>query len=72
MERQFGVVIEKDEAGQYVASVPALPGRHTQAESLDALMERIRGAIALYLEVEGGPPSSKLEFAGLQRVIVAA
>jgi predicted RNase H-like HicB family nuclease len=72
VERQFDVVIERDEAGLYVASVPALPGCHTQAESLDVLMERVREAIALYLDVEGGPPPSRLEFVGLQRVIVAA
>ena len=33
--------------------VPALPGCHTQARSLDALMERIREAIALNLEDRG-------------------
>jgi len=33
-----------------VASVPALPGCHTQARSLDELSERIKEAIGLYLE----------------------
>lgn len=47
MARDFDVVVEQDEAGYYVASVPALPGCHTQAKSLDALMERVREAIAL-------------------------
>ena len=51
MSREFSVVIERDEEGYYVASVPALPGCHTQARSLDALMERVREAIALCLEV---------------------
>ncbi len=51
MSREFNVVIERDEDGYYVASVPALPGCHTQARSLDELMERIREAIALCLEV---------------------
>lgn len=52
MEREFDVVIEKDEEGYYVASVPTLPGCHTQARSLDELIERMREAIALYLEVQ--------------------
>ncbi|MGH8579258.1 MAG: type II toxin-antitoxin system HicB family antitoxin, partial [Gammaproteobacteria bacterium] len=44
MVRQFDIVVEKDSAGYFVASVPALPGCHTQAKSLDELMERIREA----------------------------
>ena len=44
-KREFNVVVERDEEGYYVASVPALPGCHTQARSLDKLMERIREAI---------------------------
>lgn len=71
MKRAFDVVIERDEAGLYVASVPSLPGCHTQAESLDVLMERIREAIELCLEAEG-LPIEELEFIGVQRVIVAA
>ena len=71
MERSFDVVIERDEEGLYVASVPSLPGCHTQAPSLDSLMERIREAIELCLEVEDLPPA-KLEFVGLQRIIIAA
>ena len=71
MQRQFDVVIERDEDGYYVASVPQLVGCHTQARSLDEVMERIREAIALCLEVQGaGAPD--LEFIGIQRVTVAA
>jgi predicted RNase H-like HicB family nuclease len=55
MERRFDVVIERDEEGFYVASVPQLPGCHTQARSLDEVTERIREAIELCLEVEGVP-----------------
>ena len=53
MAHQFDVIVEKDAAGYFVASVPALPGCHTQAKSLDTLMERIREAIELCLEVRG-------------------
>jgi predicted RNase H-like HicB family nuclease len=52
VKREFNVVVERDEEGNYVASVPELPGCHTQARSLDKLMERIREAIELCLEVE--------------------
>ena len=71
MSREFSVVIERDEEGYYVASVPALPGCHTQARSLDELMERVREAIALCLEVEA-EATGGLEFVGVQRVSVPA
>ena len=71
MAGEFNVVIERDEEGYLVASVPSLPGCHTQARSLDELMERVQEAIALCLEVEG-EPVEQLEFVGVQRVRVPA
>ena len=71
MTRQFSVVVERDAEGFYVATVPALPGCHTQARSLDQLMERVREAIALVLEVEG-EPAEEMDFVGVQRVCVEA
>ena len=71
MSLQFDVIIEQDSEGYFVASVPALKGCHTQAKSLDVLMERIQEAIALCLEVEG-PPAETLSFVGVQRVTVNA
>jgi predicted RNase H-like HicB family nuclease len=65
--REFSVIIEKDEDGYFVATVPALRGCHTQAKSLDALMKRIKEAIELCLEVE--EPISN-EFIGVQKVAV--
>lgn len=71
MTKAYNVIIERDTEGYYVASVPELPGCHTQAMSLDKLMERIREAIELCLEVqeeEIAPP----EFIGVQRIWVEA
>ena len=68
MKKEYDVVVERDQDGYYVASVPVLPGCHTQARSLDELMERIREAIELCLEVEG--ESESLDFVGVQRVTV--
>jgi hypothetical protein len=45
MDREVTVVIERDARGFYVASVLTPRGCHTQACSLDALMERIKEAI---------------------------
>lgn len=50
-QRQFQVIIERDEDGYFVASVPALPGCHTQAKNLSLLRERVEDAISLCLEV---------------------
>jgi len=71
MTREFDVVVERDEAGYYVASVPALRGCHTQVKSLDGLMSRIQEAIELCLEVEG-EPAEDLEFVGVQRLRISA
>jgi len=49
MTREFSVIVERDSEGYYVASVTELRGCHTQARSLDTLMERIREAIELCL-----------------------
>jgi len=67
MTKEFNVVIEKDDDGFFVASVPALRGCHTQAKSLDVLMKRIKEAIELCMEVED-PVSN--QFVGVQRVAV--
>ena len=71
MRREFNVIIEKDEAGYYVASVPELRGCHTQAKSLDTLMKRVREAIDLCLDVEG-EEANPSEFVGVQRITVDA
>ncbi len=49
---RFNVVIERDEEGWYVGSIPQLTGCHTQGRSLDELMERMHEAAELCLEVE--------------------
>lgn len=70
MQRQFDVVLERDSEGFYVASVPQLPGCHTQAKSLDEAVTRIREAIELCLEVDGAT-AGDLEFVGIQRITIA-
>ncbi len=49
-KREFSMLIEQDEEGYYVATVPALHGCHTQAKNLDTLMKRVREVIQLCLE----------------------
>lgn len=61
--------MERDADGYYVASVPELRGCHTQARSLDKLIERVREAIELCLEVEREVRPAT-EFIGVQRITV--
>lgn len=69
MVREFNVLIEEDEDGVLVASVPELQGCHTQAKSLDELMVRIREAIELCLEVNDLNVNIP-RFVGIQRMSV--
>ena len=71
MTREFSVIIERDSEGYYVASVPVPRGCHTQAQSLDDLMERIREAIELCLEAQG-ERIEPLDFIGMQKVTIAS
>ena len=66
-KRKFTVLIEQDEEGYLVATVPGLRGCHTQAKSLDPLMRRVREVIALCLEEERDNPGD-LELVGIQQV----
>jgi predicted RNase H-like HicB family nuclease len=67
--REFHVIVEKDEDGWLVATVPDLRGCHTQAKTMDKLLSRIKEAIELCLEDEEPAPTS--QFVGVQLVTVA-
>ncbi|MEM3377560.1 MAG: type II toxin-antitoxin system HicB family antitoxin [Candidatus Bathyarchaeia archaeon] len=67
---KFGVIVEKDEDGYFVASVPELLGCHTQAKTLDEVMKRIKEAIQAWLEVEGPKSHGRTELVGVQFIEV--
>jgi len=70
---KFRVLIERDEDGYYIATVPELKGCHTQAKTLDQLMKRIHEAVELYLGYLKDKASSsvgKMDFVGLQEIVV--
>jgi predicted RNase H-like HicB family nuclease len=68
-KRKFTVLIERDEEGYYVASVPALRGCHTQAKTLASLRKRIREVIELCIE-DSDETSEPLELVGVQQISV--
>jgi len=47
---EFDTIILEDETGGYIAFVPALPGCHTQADTIEELIKNVKEAIELYLE----------------------
>ena len=49
--------MERDEDGWYVGSVPAFPGCHTQAKTLEELRKRLREAVSLCQEIAKENPS---------------
>ncbi len=50
MRRKYTVVLEREEGGGYHAYCPALPGCHSQGETVEESLANIREAAELYLE----------------------
>ena len=65
---KFHVIIEQDEDGYYVATIPALKSCYTQAKSLEALYPRIKEVIELCLEEETPEP---IKFIAVEEIEVA-
>lgn len=66
--KEFYVVIERDEDGVYVGEVPQLKACYSQGETIDELMQNIREVIEMCLEEL--EEESTTEFIGVQRVII--
>ena len=47
---RFTVVLEREDDGGFVASVPALPGCVSQGDTRDEAMQNVREAIEVYIE----------------------
>jgi len=69
MQKEFYVVIERDEDGVYIGEVPQLPGCYSQGESLDELMQNMHEVIQLCLEDQPDAVITS-EFVGVQKVLV--
>jgi predicted RNase H-like HicB family nuclease len=67
-EREFFVLIERDEDGLFVGEVPQLGACYSQGETIDELMANMREVIQLCLEVE--EQETLPEFIGVQKILV--
>ena len=69
MKRKYTVIIEKDEDGWLVSEVVELPGCHTQAKTIDQLIERTKEAIMAYLG-DSEEEDISTNFIGIQQIEV--
>jgi predicted RNase H-like HicB family nuclease len=67
-EREFYVIIERDEDGYYVGEVPQLKACYSQGQTIDELMNNIREVIELCLEDTS--EAFPLEFVGVHKIVV--
>ncbi len=76
----FKVVLEQDEDGIFVASVPSIPGCHAQGDTYEEAIKNIKEAIDLCLEVAKEDkkyyakidlnPKDKTKFVGITEIPV--
>jgi predicted RNase H-like HicB family nuclease len=69
MTKKYTIIVEKDSDDWFVSEVVGLPGCHTQAKTMDQLIERTREAIEAYLESEETEDNSN-NFIGIQQIEV--
>ena len=68
--KEFYVVIERDEDGMYIGEVPQLKACYSQGETIDELITNIKEVIKMCLEeLEEG---SITEFIGVQKVVLSS
>ena len=67
---KYQVVIEKGNDGIYVGYVPALPGCHSDGETIDELLKNLKEAIELYREVNELDETESVDFIGIQTLEV--
>ena len=63
----FTVLIEQDEDGWYVATVPDIPGCYTQGKSVAQVLDRVKEAIEVCLEADK-EEIEPMKFIGVQQV----
>ena len=67
-QREFYVVIERDEDGSLIGTVSGLKGAHSYGRDFDELMLNMREVIELCLADNNG--AAEFEFVGIQKIEV--
>lgn len=70
----YRVIIEQDEDGVFVASVPALQGCYTEGDTFEEAIRNIEDAIRLHAAARKKhgllPDDSKTEFVGIKTLTI--
>lgn len=67
--KEFYVVIERDEDGMYIGEVPQLKACYSQGETIDELMKNIKEVIEMCLEELEEELTT--EFIGVRKVVLS-
>jgi predicted RNase H-like HicB family nuclease len=67
--KEFYVVIERDEDGMYIGEVPQLKACYSQGKTIDELMKNIKEVIEMCLEELEEELTT--EFIGVQKVVLS-
>ncbi len=73
MNREFYVVIEKDEDGFFVGEVPHLKACYSQGKTVDELLENMKEVIEMALadkELAAESDINPSEFVGVQKLVI--
>jgi len=73
MEQLFTAHIEKDpDSNYYIGIIPAVPGAHTQAKTLDELSVRLKEVLELCFETMTDDEKKSIpQFIGTQQISIA-
>lgn len=73
MEQLFTAHIEKDtDSGYYIGIIPAVPGAHTQAKTLDELSVRLKEVLELCFETMTDEEKRSIpQYIGTQQITIA-
>ena len=66
----YTVLIEQDEDGMYIATVPDISGCYTQGKTVEQAMNRVKEAIQVCIEAEELEDILPMKFIGIQQVEV--
>ncbi|MDP3955119.1 MAG: type II toxin-antitoxin system HicB family antitoxin [bacterium] len=71
----YRVLIEQDEDGKFVASVPSLQGCYTEGNTFEEALKNAKDVIKLHLAARKGrrllPDDSETEFVGVKNIIIS-
>ncbi|MFI5385201.1 MAG: type II toxin-antitoxin system HicB family antitoxin [Fimbriimonadales bacterium] len=70
MDSPIPYTVCRDSEGWLIASVPTLPGCHTQAKTEEELLVRLRDAVRVYLDALRSADLSPAEFVAVRELEV--